>query len=250
MVKPITRKDLFEILLRTFFVQGSWNFKSLIGLGFCYCAIPIAKRLFPDPEDQKDFLKRHLNFFNAHPYFTSWCLGAVAKIEFEAEKNQWADLEAIQIFKTRLAGPLGSIGDQLFWSGVKPLVSGIAFCCALVLGWMAIPFLLVLYNVPHFYTRYKGLILGYKKGFEIVADLSLRRFQKYLNAIKAIGLFVAGFSLAIAAKVNYDKGADFLAAFIAAVIVSYITTQKRRSIIFTLFLTMIIGIAVGFVHLI
>ncbi len=245
MATPLNRKDLFKIFLRTLFVQGSWNFKSLIGLGFCYSAIPIAKRLYKDTDDQKDFLNRHLCFFNAHPYFSSWCLGAVAKIEFEAEQKHWADLEAVKIFKSRLTGPLGSIGDQLFWSGIKPLVSGIAFCCALLLGWLAVPLFLVLYNVPHFYTRYKGLFMGHKKGFEIVANLSIRRFQKYLNAINMAGLVIAGFAFSTAMNINFEKGADFLSAFIAAAVAAFLIALKRRSIIFVLVLSLGIGLAAG-----
>ncbi len=90
MRKITTRLDRLNVLLRCFVVQASWNFKSMLGLGFCFCVIPVARRLYESKQERSDFLRRHLDFFNAHPYFVGFCLGAVTKLEEESLLKKWA----------------------------------------------------------------------------------------------------------------------------------------------------------------
>ncbi len=54
------------------------------------------------------FLKRHLGFFNAHPFFASYALGAISRLEEDNPGNH----ELVDRFKNALIGPLGAIGDQ------------------------------------------------------------------------------------------------------------------------------------------
>ena len=66
----VRKRDLVYIFLRSFVVQGSWNFRKMLALGFCYSILPICKRLYPgDKVGEAKFIKRHLEFFNVHPYF-------------------------------------------------------------------------------------------------------------------------------------------------------------------------------------
>ena len=109
-----------EIFFRSFFVQSGWNYKSLLSIGFCFAIVPVAKKLFKnDVKKYNQFVKRHLGFFNAHPYFTSYALGAVARLEEEIAVNNSSDAH-LEKFKNALIGPLGALGDQLFWATVKP----------------------------------------------------------------------------------------------------------------------------------
>ena len=39
------------------------------------------KKLYPNPEDSKAALKRHLEFFNTHPYIASPILGVTLALE-------------------------------------------------------------------------------------------------------------------------------------------------------------------------
>jgi len=235
--------DLYKIFFRCFLVQGSWNFKSLLGLGFCFSAIPIMKRLYQTPEEQSAFLIRHLTFFNAHPYFASWCLGAVAKLEEEALQRQWPDTNPITVFKERLAGPLGSIGDQYFWNGLKPLSSGLGVTLGILIGWLAIPVFFLVYNIPHIYIRFKGLWLGYKKGFDIISDLSLRKFSRVFQTLSTLGIFVAGLCVSVAAKWNWHQSFEHLAIFLITVVVTLLSLYRHKNVTFALVLSLLLGIA-------
>ncbi len=242
MINRMQNADLYKIFFRCFLVQGSWNFKSLLGLGFCYSAIPIMKRLYHTSEEQSAFLQRHLSFFNAHPYFASWCLGAVAKLEEEALLHEWPDRNPITIFKERLAGPLGSIGDQYFWNGLKPLVAGIGVLLGILIGWVAIPVVLIVYNIPHIYIRSKGIWLGYKKGFDIISNLSLRKFSRVFQALAVLGILVAGLCTGVAVKWNSQQSNEHLGIFLITVLVTLLSLLTRKTVTFALILSFLLGI--------
>jgi mannose/fructose/N-acetylgalactosamine-specific phosphotransferase system component IID len=217
----------------------------MLGLGFCYCTLPIARRLFKEQEKQQNFLQRHLQFFNLHPYFSSWCLGAVARLEEEALHKQWSDQRPIELFKDRLMGPLGLIGDELFWNGIKPASAAMGVGLSLLFGAFAIPIFLVVYNVPHFYVRIKGLLLSYEKGFDIVSSVSVRRFQKWFSLAKRIGLLMTGFCVAVAA---FRSGQSSLAngiAFFLSIPVSVLLMRRQKSIAFAAFVAIGLALVIG-----
>ncbi len=230
MKKRMRRKDLFGMFWRCFLVQGSWNYQSMLGLGFCFSALPFIQRFFRNPHDLQEGLRRHLNFFNAHPYFASWCLGAVAKLEEEAGRKKWTDRRPIEVFKERLMGPLGAIGDQLFWNGIKPAAAGLGVWLALTIGWMAIPIFLVVYNVPHLLIRFRGLRDGYRKGFDIVSDLSMRKFQKWVDVIVISGSVITG--LCIMAALQWSAADDKYGVpfFVLGIVSSLILLHYRKSV--------------------
>ncbi|OPZ73071.1 MAG: Mannose permease IID component [bacterium ADurb.Bin478] len=239
------RISLFNHYWRCFFIQGSWSYKSMIGLGFCFCMLPVLKRMYAEPEERKAFLQRHLEFFNSHPFFVSWCLGAVVKLEEESVRKGWANYTPISIFKQRLMGPLGAIGDQLFWSGLKPAAAALAVWLALSNGWIAIPVFLIVYNVPVFYFRALGLQRGYRKGFDIVADLSLRRFQPWYDVCVGLGVIFTGMCLMAAVDWNLTQGMRFLIAFILALPVALVLLYLKRSINLILVLTALVAVLFG-----
>jgi len=199
--------DLWNMFWRCLFIQGSWNHKSMLGLGFGFSAIPFIKRLFKTQKQREECLRRHLDFFNSHPYYASWCLGAVAKLEEEAKRKKWDDSRPIEIFKERLIGPLGAIGDRLFWDGIKPAAAGAGIALALTAGWIAIPVFLLLYNIPHLAVRIYGLREGYRQGFDIVSGLSVRRYQRWFDVMMMAGGVIAGLVLAAAVRWSWLQGA-------------------------------------------
>ncbi len=196
----VRRSDLWRAWARGFFVQSSWNYERMLGLGFANCVVPIAKRLCPDPRCRATLLKRHLEFFNAHPFFSGWAVGAVARLEEQALQERWPDDRPIRVLKKRLAGPLGSIGDRLFWKLWRPLASLVGVGFALVLGPIAILLFLLLYNGPIVYYRARSIFRGYRLGFDVVREMSLRRYAKQERWLAASGLAFTGLLAAFGAQ--------------------------------------------------
>lgn len=231
--------------LRSLLVQGSWNYLSMLGLGFCYCALPVMRRLFKSARDQQAFIQRHLVFFNAHPYFASWCLGAVAKLEEDAVRKKWIDYRPIAVFKERLAGPLGAIGDELFWNGIKPAAAGLSVWIAVAFDWVAVPILLVAYNLPHLYVRFRGMRDGYQAGFDIVSALSLRRFQRLIDLVRVVGALSAGLCLAAGVDWVLDEQSGAVGIFLLSVAVTVLFLRLKQSINVVLIVAVLIAAAFG-----
>ncbi|HOT97342.1 MAG TPA: PTS system mannose/fructose/sorbose family transporter subunit IID [bacterium] len=248
--------DLWNMFWRCFIVQGSWNHMSMLGLGFGFSAIPFIKRIYKTRKQREECLRRHLDFFNSHPYFASWCLGAVAKLEEEAHRKKWGESRPIEIFKERLVGPLGAIGDRLFWNGLKPAAAGLGVFLALTAGWIAIPVFLVVYNIPHLLVRIYGLREGYRKGFDIVSELSVRRYQKWFDGVGLVGSAVAGACLVAAvrwsalgghvpAASGYEAGMLPATIFIAALLLTLVALRFNKSRHLTLLGAALLGLLIS-----
>lgn len=226
----IRKLDLLKVLLRSFYLQSTWNSERLLGLGFCFCLIPIARRLFNSKEELIDFLQRHLDFFNSHPYMATYALGAIADIEEQAHIKKWKDKRPITIFKTRVIGPLGALGDTLFWQIIRPASGLLGIVLLLFIGiWGAVVYLIV-YNSAHFCVRIKGLIDSYSKGFDIVRDLSLRRTQKWFRILKYIFASFLGVELVVIIKnfVYEPSSWKGLIVFIISTVISFLLVRRQK----------------------
>ena len=185
----------WSVALRSFAVQGSWNYETLIGTGFAFVILPALRRLHGgDPAAFEDAIRRHEGTFNSHPYLAPLALGAVIRMEEEGE-----DPAVIERFKAALRSSLGTLGDQLIWAGWRPLCV-LGALVLLLLGlpwWAAIAAFLVLYNALHLWLMVWGLRVGLAEGRAVAERLRgsvLRRLQPRLMAV---GSFLAGVALAL-----------------------------------------------------
>jgi PTS system mannose-specific IID component len=169
-MKTVPMRALSATFARSFLIQGSWNYHTMLGAGFAFALLPALRRIFGDePAALRASLQRHLELFNAHPYLSGVALGAVIRLEADG-----ADAEAIRRFKTAVRGPLGGLGDSLVWAAWLPAVS----LAALTLywlgqpGWVAVTFFFVLYNVGHVGLRVWAFRVGLQDGREVARSLS------------------------------------------------------------------------------
>ena len=79
----LSKKDRLSVALRSTFLQGSWNYERMQNGGWCFAMIPAIKKLYTTKEDQIAALKRHLEFFNTHPYVASPVIGVTLALEEE-----------------------------------------------------------------------------------------------------------------------------------------------------------------------
>lgn len=243
--QPTKYIDRVNIFIRCISIQASWNFKALIGMGFCFCMIPLARRLYDSSEKRSEFLHRHLEYFNAHPYFASYCIGAVVKMEEEAYE-QTLETHQISLFKERMAGLLGALGDELFWSRTKPVSIALAMCLALTIGWYALPVFLIVYNIPHFYIRLKGWRTGYKLGFGVVNELSMRRIQTLMVNLSIIGLILAGLLLPLSAWWSLEQNTAVFVSFCLSVVMVFLLIKIKFQLKYIILSAIGIGIITGY----
>ncbi len=222
----IHKRDLISVFFRSFFIQAVWNFKSLVSVGICFALVPVARRLCDKEKVCTKFLKRHLYFFNAHPFFASYALGAITRLEEDRVKGIIKDEAQIERFKNALIGPLGAIGDQYFWASIKPGailtgLAGIALAGDLRVQLALLILALLLYNLPHFYIRLLGLWKGYKQGYAVVKNLKMEKFSR----VAKIYLFI---------------GASMLGAFFGYTAASYTAQQTLAGIIFVVSMLLVV----------
>ena len=127
----LSKKDRLSVALRSTFLQGSWNYERMQNGGWCFAMIPAIKKLYTNKEDQKAALKRHLEFFNTHPYVASPVLGVTLALEEEKANGAQVDDAAIQGVKVGMMGPLAGVGDPVFWFTARPMLGALGASLAM-----------------------------------------------------------------------------------------------------------------------
>lgn len=149
--------------------------------------------LYPDKEEKRVALKRHMEFFNSHSWFTSFIMGIVASMEEKNANDPNTDNgEAISAIKSGLMGPLAGIGDSVFWGCLRPICAGIAISLA-GSGNIFAPLLFVIVpNALHFFIRYKGVFLGYDMADNFMESMESFQIRKWMKVATILGLMVVG----------------------------------------------------------
>jgi PTS system mannose-specific IID component len=182
---------------RSLAIQGSWNYRTLIGTGFAYAILPALREIFRDrPADFRAAVQRHTQIFNSHPYLAGVALGAVARLEAEA-----AEPALIERFKSAVRGSLGSIGDRLVWAGWRPAcaLGALAVLFAGAPWWLAVLAFLAVYNAGHFALRIWGFRIGFGHGKGVGEYLRRSPLPDVQRGVASSGAFLLGFLLPLAA---------------------------------------------------
>ncbi|OOF65840.1 PTS system mannose/fructose/sorbose family transporter subunit IID [Rodentibacter sp. Ppn85] len=189
----LTKGDILKTYFRSTFLLGSFNFERMQSMGFCVSMIPTIKRLYSKKEDQAAALKRHLEFFNTHPWVSSAITGVTAAMEQErANGAKDVDDAAISGVKVGLMGPLAGVGDPIFWGTLRPVLAALGAGIALTGSPLGPLLFFILINIVRVVTRWYGFKYGYEKGTEIVSDMGGGRLQKITQGASILGLFVMG----------------------------------------------------------
>jgi len=186
------RSALARAFLRSFTIQGSWNYRSLIGSGFAFAMLPLLRVLYQhDPDRLREAVRRHADLFNSHPYLAPLALGAVAVLEAEEPP------EVVTRFKAAVRGSLGTLGDRLVWSGWRPVCALTALTIAALGGpwWLAIGVYLLLYNAGHLALRIYAFQLGYHHGRGVGEELRRSPLHRAHNVLDVAGAALVGFLL-------------------------------------------------------
>ncbi|MDE9455527.1 PTS mannose transporter subunit IID [Xenorhabdus bovienii] len=201
--KKLTQSDIRGVFLRSNLFQGSWNFERMQALGFCFSMVPVIRRLYPEnTEERKQAIKRHLEFFNTHPYVAAPILGVTMAMEEQRANGADIDDGAINGIKVGLMGPLAGVGDPIFWGTVRPVFAALGAGIAMSGSMMGPILFFFLFNLVRLLTRYLGVAYGYKKGLDIVKDMGGGFLQKMTEGASILGLFVMGALVNKWTKVN------------------------------------------------
>lgn len=202
---PPPRSRFTSAFLRGFAIQGSWNYRTLVGGGLAYAMLPLLTYVHAgDPVGLRRSLERNASPFNGHPYLCGVAVGALARLEHDGH-----DAERIARFRTALAGPLGALGDRAVWAGWRPfcvLMAMAAFALGMSAG-EAVLLFLITYNAGHLWLRQWAFRRGWSAGLEVgrvLRDSPLARAGRLLAAAN-VGLLGA-VAVLLAGRLPLDAG--------------------------------------------
>ena len=188
----LTKKDRLSVALRSTFLQGSWNYERMQNGGWCFAMIPAIKKLYTTKEDQIAALKRHLEFFNTHPYVASPVIGVTLALEEDKANGAPVEDSAIQGVKVGMMGPLAGVGDPVFWFTVRPILGALGASLALS-GSIVGPLLFfVVWNLVRIAFLWYTQEFGYKVGTSIAKDMSGGLLGKVTEGASILGMFIIG----------------------------------------------------------
>ena len=175
------------------FLHASYNYERLQGLGFAHTLKPVIDHLYPEREDRRAALQRHLVFFNSEPQFGALVPAVV--VAMEEERAAGADLpdEAINGVKSSLMGPLAGVGDSLIQGLATPLLLSVGISLAQQ-GQLAGPVLYALaISIVVLGTSYTFWTLGYRWGKVAVSRILASGWVQAISEAAAVtGMTVVG----------------------------------------------------------
>ncbi|MBQ5822749.1 MAG: PTS mannose/fructose/sorbose transporter family subunit IID [Selenomonadaceae bacterium] len=188
----LSKADRLKVCLRSTFWQASWNYERMQNGGYAFAMIPAIKKLYKEKADQIAALKRHMEFFNTHPYVASPIVGVTLALEQEKANGAAVDDAAIQGVKVGMMGPLAGIGDPVFWFTLRPILG--AMCASIAMdGNMLGPIMFfLLWNILRFGFMWYTQEFGYKVGNQITENLSGNLLTNITRGASILGMFVLG----------------------------------------------------------
>jgi len=201
-----------KIFFSSLFIQTSWSFLTIQGMGFLVNLINGVKN-----DKKGSIIKAHKGYFNTHPYMVSYITGATIRAYDEGDT-----IEEIRHFITIAQKSFASKGDLLFWQTIRPALLLISVIIGIKYGIIGPILFLISYNIFHLYHRTKGITDGYNKKWDVIYLLKSRRFTAVQHVFEIIGSFSTGllFTL-LAIKISYLLLIPLTMLFIALIAKRY-----------------------------
>ena len=227
--EPAVEAGPGRIVLRTLGLQAAFNPETLQGIGFAFAVLPAVRRAHGPASGAR--LARLAAAFNANPYLAPVAVGAV----WRDEGREPAD--RVDRFLALVRGPLGSLGDSLFWAAARPALfvpAALAIATTGAAWWLA-AVAVAAFNALAFAVRWWGARAGLEHGLEVGAALArswVRRAPGWVRPAGAalIGV-VSGLALAPAVKAGplsggVGGGAVELAGWVAAALLFAVWSRR------------------------
>ena len=185
--KALDKKTLNQMVWRSCNLQGSFNYERMQANGWLYSILPGLIAIHgEDSEDLKISMGHNLEFFNTHPFLVTFVMGIVLSLE-----QQKADPATISAVRIAAAGPLGGIGDAIFWMTMLPIAASIGAGMALNGSLLGPILFLIIYNAVQFGLRFGLMYWSYNMGSSAITTLTANA-KEFSHAAAMLGVFVVG----------------------------------------------------------
>ncbi|MGD2163394.1 MAG: PTS system mannose/fructose/sorbose family transporter subunit IID [Anaerolineales bacterium] len=192
----VTKRDLWILYFRSFFLQSSFSFERMQGVGLTWMFHPLIKKLYKNVEDRAQALKRHLVFFNTNPLTGSIIAGMIAAMEEKNANGELEDTSTINSLKGALIGPLAGIGDSFFLL-VFVMLLGIAVDFSMQGNATGVIILTVVVGLIWYLGVYYGVTQGYYRGEALLERLTGKESEVFMGGMGIVGAMVVGALVAV-----------------------------------------------------
>ena len=184
--KPLTKAVLNKMVWRSLNLQASFNYERMQAAGWLWSILPGLEAIHTNKDDLSIAMTHNLEFFNTHPFLVTFVMGIVLSME-----QQKADINSIRAVRVAAMGPLGGIGDALFWFTLVPITAGITANMA-ISGNLAGPiiYFLITFGVQ-MALRYWLMYWSYDMGTKAIEVLTANA-REFTHAASMLGVFVVG----------------------------------------------------------
>ncbi|GAA0860938.1 PTS system mannose/fructose/sorbose family transporter subunit IID [Paraclostridium tenue] len=194
--ETLDKKTLNKMAWRSMFLQASFNYERMQAGGWLYSILPGLKKIHKNKQDLSTSMKHNLEFFNCHPFLITFVMGIVLSLE-----QKKADVQTIRSLRVAAMGPLGGIGDAIFWFTLLPIAAGVGANLALE-GSIAGPIIfLLMFNIVHLGLRFWLMHWSYKTGIEGITKIT-KNAKEFTRSATILGMIVVG--ALIASYVSID----------------------------------------------
>lgn len=184
--EQLDRKTLNKMVMRSFNLQASFNYERMQAGGWLYSILPGLEKIHTDKDDLSASMAHNLEFFNTHPFLVTFVMGIVLSLE----QNK-VNIPTIRAVRVAAMGPLGGIGDALFWFTLVPVTAGITSQMALDGSIMAPILFLLIFNLAQFALRFFLMYWSYDLGTGAI-DVLTENATEFTRAASILGVFVVG----------------------------------------------------------
>lgn len=184
--QPLDKATLNKMVWRSLNLQASFNYERMQAAGWLWTILPGLEKIHTDKDDLATSMGHNLEFFNTHPFLVTFVAGIVLSME-----QQKADINSIRAVRVAAMGPLGGIGDALFWYTLVPITAGVT-CQFAIDGSLVGP---ILYFIITFGVqmalRYWLMYWSYDLGTKAIETLT-KNAREFTHAASMLGVFVVG----------------------------------------------------------
>lgn len=191
-------------VFRCLAIQAAWSYERMQGIGMAWASAPALRRLLADrPERYRAAVGRSAGFFNANPFLAPTAVGACLRAESDD-----ASPSQVERMRTVLSGPLGALGDRLYWTGLVPTLVGLAVVgVTLGAGLWAVAGLLVIHNGTRLWLGHWLLQLGWTHG-PAVGGAMTASFLPRLAGVAGVAATVTGAAAPLLVAAESLEGVD------------------------------------------
>lgn len=183
----LDQKTLNKMAWRSCFLQASFNYERMQAAGWLYSILPGLEKIHADnKEDLALSMTHNMEFFNIHPFLVTFAMGIILSME-----QKKVDIPTIRAVRVSLMGPLGGIGDAIFWMTLVPILAGITSNMAIAGNVFGPILFLIVFNIIQFALRFGLMNWSYKMGMNAL-DTLMEHMKAFTRAASILGVFVVG----------------------------------------------------------